>query len=368
MSQTTKIGFIIEQALGHVTHGKNLSKNVALDPTISPFWGYPQQPKSGLMALPGIRNWTLQAGLQAHRAINQMAAAGNRPDVLFFHTQVTAILVRKWMSRIPSVVSLDATPLQYDSLGEFYAHEGGPSWLENFKFKLNQQCYQRAKHLVTWSDWAKNSLVKDYGVAEKKITVIPPGVNVAEWQAVGEQAIDGPSDRPVRILFVGGDLKRKGGHDLINAFKAANSELDTPLELHLVTRDRIEAEPHLFVYNNMQANSPELKALYQQADIFCLPTYGDCLPMVLSEAAATALPLISTDVAAIPEIVRPNESGILIQPGDVQAIKEALVGLANNPAERQRMGQTALKQTQQTFDAQANALRLFDLLKQIADV
>ncbi|MEM7011281.1 MAG: glycosyltransferase, partial [Verrucomicrobiota bacterium] len=70
--------------------------------------------------------------------------------------------------------------------------------------------------------------------------------------------------------------------------------------------------------------------------------------------------------AAIPEIVRPNESGILVKPGDVQAIKEAILGLAENGAERLRMGQTALKQTQQTFDAQTNALKLFDLLKQTA--
>lgn len=366
MTQTTKIGFIIEQALGHITHGKNLSKNVSLDPTIKPFWIYPRQPESGLMALPGIRNWTFQAGLQANRAISKMVTAGDQPDVLFFHTQVTAILARKWMSRIPSVVSLDATPLQYDSLGEFYAHESGPSWLEDLKFRLNRMCYLQAKHLVTWSDWARQSLITDYLIDECKITVIPPGVNVGEWQAVGESAANDQIDRPIRILFVGGDLNRKGGYDLVNAFNVAKSETNASLELHLVTRDQLAPEPDLFVYNNLQANSLELKALYQQADIFCLPTYGDCLPMVLSEAAATALPIISTDVAAIPEIVRPNKSGILVKPGDVQAIKEAILGLVENGDKRLRMGQTALKQTQQTFDAQTNALKLFDLLKQTA--
>lgn len=367
MTHKTKIGFIIEQALGHITHGKNLERNVKLDPEIKAFWGFPQQPQSGLMSLPGIRNWTLQAGMQAKQAIRKMAATGNKPDVLFFHTQVTAILARKPMEQIPSIVSLDATPLQYDSLGEFYAHEGGPSWLEDFKFKLNKACYERAKHLVTWSDWAKQSLVSDYGIHPEKITIIPPGVNVDEWQNTSKK-ISNQNDHPVRLLFVGGDLKRKGGDDLLEAFSAARQELpESSIELHLVTRDKPNEIEGVHVYNNMQANSPELKALYQNADIFCLPTYGDCLPMVLSEAAATELPIISTNVAAIPEIVRPGESGILVKPGDVQAIKEAVTSLVRNPAERIRMGKTAFEQTKQTFDAQSNAMRLFDLLKKTAN-
>ncbi|MFK7804093.1 MAG: glycosyltransferase family 4 protein [Anaerolineae bacterium] len=367
MTRKIKIAFIIEQALGHITHGKNLAQNVNIDPTIEAYWAFPRQPQAGLMTMPGIRNWTLQASMQANKEIKKIISAGNKPDVLFFHTQVTAVLVRKLMDQIPSVISLDATPLQYDSLGEFYEHKSGPNWLEDFKFKLNQACYKRAKHLVTWSDWAKQSLIEDYGVEANKITIIPPGVNVDEWHTSSNYASE--SNRPIRFLFVGGDLKRKGGDDLITAFKAVKQELtNTPIELHLVTRDKTQADQQdVFVYNNMQANSPELKALYQQADIFCLPTYGDCLPMVLSEAAASELPLISTKIAAIPEIVKPNESGILVKPGDIQAIKEAMLKLIKNPAERYRMGKTAFQQTKKTFDAQTNALRLFDLLKSTAN-
>ena len=58
-------------------------------------------------------------------------------DALLFHTQVTAILAQDWMDKIPSIVSLDATPLQYDSLGEFYEHESGSGSAEKLKFWLN---------------------------------------------------------------------------------------------------------------------------------------------------------------------------------------------------------------------------------------
>ncbi len=366
MADTYNIGFIIEQALGHITHGKNLAKNIELDPQINPFWGYPQQPQSGVMALPGIRNWTLQAGLQSNQALRQLEAKSGGLDAIFFHTQVTAILAQGWLKRIPSVVSLDATPLQYDSLGEFYAHESGPSWLESFKFNKNKSCYQLAKKLVTWSDWAKDSLVKDYGISEQKIVTIAPGVNVSDWQAPEQtQAKDGDV---VKILFVGGDLKRKGGDDLIDAFKSLQAELDNPkFELHMVTKGNPDPVENLFVYNNMQPNSDALKALYHQADIFCLPTYGDCLPMVLSEAAATELPIISTSVAAIPEIVKEGEGGLLVSPGSVPQLKDALSHLITHGSKRQEMGQAALQITQQHFDAQKNAMKLFELLKETAE-
>ena len=81
-------------------------------------------------------------------------------------------------------------------------------------------------------------------------------------------------------------------------------------------------------------NSPELIELYHGADVFCLPTLGDCLPMVLSEAGAVGLPLVSTDVGAISEIVRDGETGLLVPVGDADALAAALApaGRRSRPA------------------------------------
>lgn len=361
------IGFIIEQALGHVTHGQNLKQNLNEMPEIEPFWVLPQQPKDWQGNIPVWRNWTLQAGLQANRGLAQISRS-NRLDVLFFHTQVTAILAGRWMERVPSVVSLDATPLQYDSLGAFYAHEAGPAWIEERKFKANQSCYRRAKHLVTWSDWAKESLISDYDIAAKKITTIPPGVNVSDWEPPQDHVKPNGS---VKILFVGGNLERKGGHDLLNAFRemrrAQNEqEKKQEIELHLVTKDEVPAEPGVIVYNNMRPNSPELKNLYYNSDIFCLPTYGDCLPMVLSEAGAAKLPTVTTNVAAIPEIVHEANSGYLVSPGDVHGLKSSLTRLATDSSLRKEQGATANRIVNERFDARANAQNLLQLLKEIS--
>jgi glycosyltransferase involved in cell wall biosynthesis len=362
-----RLGFIIERALGHATHGENLRAAVADDSSVWPGWCFPAQTAAGL---PGkIPNWTLSAGLQARQGIRAMQRQWPM-EALFFHTQVSATLCLDWLRRIPSVVSLDATPLQYDALGEFYAHEQGPRWLEHRKWQLQKACFQAARHLVTWSDWAKESLIADYQVPAEKVTVIPPGVDVAQWRRPTNDAHD--VVRPVRILFVGGNLARKGGLVLLAAFQMLRQQLreqeqqnrGAEVELHLVTKEPVPPQPGIFVYYDRQPNSAPLRQLFFESDIFCLPTLGDCLPMVLSEAGAANLPLVATRLAAIPEIVRHGETGLLVEPGDVAGLAAALHRLVMNPEWRQRLGVQAAAAVQQRYDSKQNAQRLLALLKQ----
>jgi glycosyltransferase involved in cell wall biosynthesis len=285
-----------------------------------------------------------------------------RLDALFFHTQVPAILAQRWLRRIPGIVSLDATPRQYDELGAFYKHEQGPAWLEAWKWRLNRDCFRSARRLVAWAEWTKLGLVQGYEVPADKVTVIPPGVNVQEWRRPMPRV---PHANPAKILFVGGDLERKGGLVLLEAFRALrhSGPEHLGLELHLVTKDRLPPEPGVFIYNNLEANSQPLKDLYHTCDIFALPTFGDCLPMVLSEAGASGMAIISTNVAAIPEIVRNGETGLTVPTGDAVALTQALRDLATNPAFRTILGERAIAHVTRHYDAPTNARRLLGLLK-----
>ena len=353
-----EFGFLLEQALGHVTHAKNLLTNVALDPEVHAHWGLIDFEATGIAGrIPVYRdNWTVRAGVRAYREVARMNRR-TRLDALFFHTQVPAILAQRWLRKIPSIVSLDATPLQYDELGAFYKHEQGPAWLEAWKWRLNRDCFTSARRLVAWSEWAKLGLVRGYGLPADKITVIPPGVNVHEWRRPMPRV---PDADPVKILFVGGDLERKGGLVLLEAFRALRH---LGLELHLVTKGRLPPEPGVFIYNNLEANSQPLKDLYHTCDIFALPTFGDCLPMVLSEAGASGMAIISTNVAAIPELVRNGETGLTVPAGDAVSLTQALRDLATNSAFRMVLGERAMTHVRRHYDAPTNASRLLSLLK-----
>ena len=356
----------MEQTLGHVTHTQNLRRllpSTELDIRVLPI---EFEPNERWKRLPGHQNWTLRAGVRARSAIRKAQGDGGRPDVMFVHTQVPAVLLGREMREVPTVVSLDATPRQYDELGAHYAHDVGHPRVEAVKATLNRRCFERAAHLVTWADWTKSSLIDDYGVDADRITVIPPGVDVAKWSR--PDGTSGEGDGVTRILFVGGNLERKGGTDLLAAFSQLRAVHGDRIELHLVTPTLMPPAQGVSLYDSMTPNSAELIELYHRCHIFCLPTLGDCLPMVLPEAAAAGLALVSTDVGAISEIVRHEQTGLLVQPRAVAELVSAIDRLVTDPSMRRRLAEAGSLAVRDAHDALRNATRLAQLLCDVADV
>jgi glycosyltransferase involved in cell wall biosynthesis len=109
---------------------------------------------------------------------------------------------------------------------------------------------------------------------------------------------------------------------------------------------------------------PDIIALLREADIFALPAKDtasgdrDGLPNVLMEAASQALALVSTRFAGIPEFVRENRDGILVPPGDWEALSNALNGLARDPEQRAALGRSAYSRLTSAFRAEAGFDRL----------
>ena len=95
-----------------------------------------------------------------------------------------AILSPDHVRRIPTVVSLDATPIQYDELGAHYGHDTGGRAVERLKWKANRACFAGAAAVVAWAEWTKAGLVDRYEVPADKVVVIPPGVDYARWSAL----------------------------------------------------------------------------------------------------------------------------------------------------------------------------------------
>jgi glycosyltransferase involved in cell wall biosynthesis len=89
--------------------------------------------------------------------------------------------------------------------------------------------------------------------------------------------------------------------------------------------------------------------------------------MVLSEAGASGMAIISTNVAAIPEIIRNGETGLTVPAGDAVSLTQAISDLASNPATRVMLGEQAMAHVGRHYDAQTNASRLLSLLKAEVD-
>lgn len=357
--ETPRLAFVMEQTLGHVTHYTNLRTALDADPHVDTAWyPLPFVPAGPLWRLPVLgSNWSARASLLARLALARDRAA-ERYDTIFFHTQVTTLLSAGLMRRMPSVISLDATPANYDTVGAAYGHRRSPRWMEYAKRTLNQRTLHRAAALVTWCEWARESLISDYGVDESLISVIAPGVDLARWPKPAPKG----GTSPIKILFVGGDFERKGGEVLLSAFDA----LETPCELHLVTSAPVEPRPGVHVYHDVKPNSQVLRDLYASSDIFVLPTLADCFPLVIQEAMAAGLPIVSTAVGAIGEAVRDGETGRLVPPGDVISLRAALGSLASSPDSRIDMGQRGRSIAEREYDSAANARKIADIMCRVA--
>ena len=355
-----RLGFALEYSLGHTTHAQNLKRTLESRADISPT--YVDLPYDGMTGawtkLPGVRsNWTLRASLGAWLGLRRQAKA---LDGALFHTQVTSLFASGIMRRVPSVVSLDATPLQYDALGAFYGHvPSSNSRLEEVKKRLNQKSFNSARRLVTWSQWAKDSLVADYGVPAEKITVIPPGIDTPRW-AVDRSVAPHPG-RPVNLLFVGGDFPRKGGDTLLRAFDSLPTSVNIHLNIVTKTADILISDPsRISVWRDIGPNSPQLMKLFAEADLFVFPTRGDCLPLAVLEAMASGLPVVTTRVGALPEAVTHGETGWIVPPDDSAALVEALRLLVDDVPLRRQMGINAREVALERFDADRNYRRLVD--------
>ncbi|HZQ37620.1 MAG TPA: glycosyltransferase family 4 protein, partial [Dehalococcoidia bacterium] len=162
------------------------------------------------------------------------------------------------------------------------------------------------------------------------------------------------------LLFVGGDFARKGGPLLLEAMRRG---LARHCDLDVVTAAPVPAAPATTVHTGLGPNDPRLLALYRDADVFVLPTFADCLAVVLAEAMAAALPIVTTRVAAQPEAVRDGESGLIVPPGDGDALGAAIQRLVDDPELRRRFGRSGRAIAEQRFDAHRNADRLLDVVE-----
>jgi glycosyltransferase involved in cell wall biosynthesis len=361
-SPAYRIGFVIEQQLGHATHSRNLERYVQHDREVRPVWIPIAFEATGWMkTAPLVKsNWSVRASLLARRAIAQ--ARRQEPlDALLIHTQVASLAAGPAMRATPTIISLDATPINYDTVGEFYGHKsGGP--LEGLKFRANVHAFGLATGLVTWCRWAKDSLVQDYGVPSEKITVIPPGVDLSLWPKRPTRSASAP-DRLIKLLFVGGDFKRKGGEVLLECFQRYFQER---CELHLVTQEPLQPGPNLYVYNGVKPKSETLTRLFAEADLFVFPTLADCAPVAVTEALAASLPVISTRVGAIPESVQDGKTGLLVDAGNVEQLRQALEWLLEHPEQRVEMGHLGRRLVEADYDAEKNCQRLLEILKTAA--
>ncbi len=178
--------------------------------------------------------------------------------------------------------------------------------------------------------------------------------------------------RDNRILAVGRLVEKKGFSDLI---RACGILAQQGVKFHCQIIGKGPLEPRLTAQIQALGLSHRVKLLgprpqeqvlraYRQAAVFALPCVvgqdgnRDGLPTVLLEAMATGLPPVSTELTGVPEIIDHDQNGLLVPPGDVSALAQALAQLLTDPARRQAMGTAARAKAEREFDVRRNVAQL----------
>ncbi len=169
--------------------------------------------------------------------------------------------------------------------------------------------------------------------------IIPNGVHL---QTVPER-FEGAGG-PLRILFIGQAVQRKGLPVLLAAFEALREHV--PAELTLVGAGAEEVAHMTLDDSGITAlgkvSEEEKLARLREADVLCAPSLsGESFGMVLTEAFAAATPVLASDIPGYRDVVRDGIDGVLTAPGDPLALAGALRALAFDPARRERMARSA---------------------------
>lgn len=346
---------------GWATRQQNLERHVVedgrLDASFHRVSGWRDGGMVERLPLPRSVRGRLRATLEAHAL-----AAIPRPDVVW--TSGRELLLPYLPAFVgplnrPLVVELDWTVSQQEEMAPWYFGRPPRTGLRLDLLLARQKAvFSRVTLFTPMSHWAADGL-RAAGVPDDRIRVLNPGLDLDRWNFTPRSRAE---EGPLRLLFVGGDLVRKGGDLVIEAIAgpfAGRAVAD------VVTRDAVTPTSGVTVHR-CEPNDPGLIELYAKADLFVMPTRADCYGHAVIEALASGLPAIVGDVGGVRDIVDDGSTGWRIRPDR----PSFFAALAEAEAARSRlpeMGREARRTAERRFDGQRNDRLLVDAMLELAE-
>jgi colanic acid/amylovoran biosynthesis glycosyltransferase len=220
-----------------------------------------------------------------------------------------------------------------------------------------------ARFVACISDYTRSQLMMLVDASHwEKLRLVRCGVDTAHFRPSARRDEAGP----VRILYVGRLVRNKGAGVLLEALAGLDAELvlvgDGP------DRGEMEALARgLGVAGRVRftgaVGQDEILARFQEADVFCLPSFAEGLPVVLMEAMASGLPVVASSITAAPELVEDGVSGLLVSPARPDLLRDALARLVADPGLRRSLGEAGRRKVEADFELSSGARALHAVLR-----
>ena len=286
---------------------------------------------------------------QIQRLVTQRADAG---DILFtfqIHSDFDASSPRR-----PNFVYTDTT-----NLANLYT----PSYTEDKLYSkawhaLEKETYQNAQVTFVRSSHIRRSLLEQYQIPAQKVGLVYSGGNTP----ILDVDLSRKDYTTQNILFVGVTWERKGGPDLVEAFKSA-LKVHPQASLTIVGCEPEVDCPNVKIVGKIPVE--QVVPYYRQASIFCLPTRLEPFGVVFLEAMSFGLPLVAPRTGAVPDFVEDGRNGYLIEPGDVPAMAAALIKLLNSPEQCRQFGQVGYQLVRERYTWQKVGQRMGEYIRPV---
>jgi glycosyltransferase involved in cell wall biosynthesis len=222
-----------------------------------------------------------------------------------------------------------------------------------------------AKHVFPLSNkilvFSKNDMKNIEMLAPKeKIEILPNAIKVDDFASKDKsfkKDLSIPEHGEV-ILFLSRLIKEKGVYDLIESITTVVKEYKNVYfliagegpernRMEMICKEKgiekdVRFTGHIYNKNLLKA--------FSCADIFVLPTYSEAMPMVILEALAAGLPIISTPIGAIPDIIKDGINGFLIEPNSPKQLAEKILLLLHNEEIKKRIGKANSQLAKEEYD------------------
>ena len=229
---------------------------------------------------------------------------------------------------------------------------------------FEEQTLERSNKLIAVSDFTRRELLKYYNVKEDKIRVIHNGVDIHKFAPPEDKAKVkqelGFSNKEFNILSVGRLYARKGLFTLIKSVSIVAKKYRN-VKLIISGKGQSNEMKKLVDYAKklgIRSNilftgyfpDAKLPKLYQAADIFAFSTFYENLPFAVLEALSSRLPVVTTNVGGIPEMIEDGKNGFLVPPANSAALSDRIIYLIENPAAASEMANQARETVENRFD------------------
>lgn len=346
------VAFLNENTLGHTSYLPRFAAELrrrpelGIEPRLLDALPLPRDlERLGNTSIRGLRKfgldfhntrWRIATSRHLRRQLDALRQR-EKVDAVVLNTQSMGLELDGLDRSIPVFVGLDAT-FQQLAASPWFAPNLISRCLQPLTLaqllRRERTLFSRTNRFLPWSASVKESLLRNYGVPASQISVLPPSMSAPPRRSSQGK----PGFKRPRLLFVGGDFLRKGGDLLQECHRRYFADR---CDLVLVTRAEIDAGPRQSVYRGLIAGSAEWRACWETADVFVFPSRLETFGIVLLEALAFEVPIVSSRAGAAVSLLGDGRYGTLLESETVESLRDSIWAILESPdlyGERSRQG------------------------------